>query len=392
MNRLAIITTHPIQYNAPLFKLLNERNQITIKVFYTWGTSSLENKYDPGFKKNITWDIPLLNGYEYSFVKNTSSKPGSHHYRGIANPTLIADIEQWGADAILFYGWKFKSHFKAIKYFKNKVPVFFRGDSNLMDEISGIRKMIRSVVLKYVYKNIDVALFTGAANKAYFKAFGLDDNQLFFMPHAIDNKRFSNSEKNTKSATSLRSELGIPYDALVFLFAGKLESKKQPDVLAKVFSSINDKNIFLLIVGSGDLEASVKSNFSNYTNIIFLGFRNQNQMPAIYNTCDVFILPSKGPNETWGLAINEAMAAGKAIICSNACGASLDIVRDGENGIVFDKNNTNTLLDSLNFFIKNIKKAKSMGLKSTVIIEDYSYENDCLIIEKLLLSLNCKKG
>lgn len=65
MKRLAIITTHPIQYNAPLFKLLTQRNNITIKVFYTWGKSVLENKYDPGFKKNIEWDIPLLDGYGF---------------------------------------------------------------------------------------------------------------------------------------------------------------------------------------------------------------------------------------------------------------------------------------------------------------------------------------
>lgn len=391
MKKLAIITTHPIQYNAPLFKLLNEHSQINIKVFYTWGASSLINKFDPGFNQNVTWDIPLLEGYAYSFVKNISNNPGSHHYSGIVNPTLISEINEWAPDVVLFYGWKFNSHLKAIKYFKNKIPVLFRGDSTLMDEISGIKKMTRSIVLKYVYKNIDIALFTGAANKAYFKAFGLNENQLFFMPHAIDNCRFSNSDNNIKFASSLRGKLGIPLDALVFLFAGKLESKKQPDVLAKVFSTITDKNAFLLIVGSGDLEVSLKLNFSKNNNIKFLGFQNQVQMPVIYNACDVFVLPSKGPNETWGLAINEAMAAGKAIICSNACGASLDIVRNGENGFVFEKGNENALLKCLSYFINDKKRAALMGEKSSEIIKDYGYKDDCEVLEQLVLSLNCIK-
>ena len=71
--RLAIITTHPIQYNAPMFALLSTRGKVQVKVFYTWGESVLKDKYDPGFGKNISWDIPLLDGYDYCFIKNVAS-------------------------------------------------------------------------------------------------------------------------------------------------------------------------------------------------------------------------------------------------------------------------------------------------------------------------------
>ena len=66
--RLAIITTHPIQYNAPFFELLHSRNNIEIMIFYTWGKEALEEKYDPGFDKKIKWDIDLLKGYPYQFL------------------------------------------------------------------------------------------------------------------------------------------------------------------------------------------------------------------------------------------------------------------------------------------------------------------------------------
>ena len=126
MKKLAIVTTHPIQYNAPVFRLLTERNNVKIKVFYTWGESVLKNKYDPGFGKIIQWDIPLLHGYDYSMVKNTSKDAGSHHFRGIVNPDLNKEIEHWGANAVLIYGWSFKSHLSCMKYFHGKVPVLFR--------------------------------------------------------------------------------------------------------------------------------------------------------------------------------------------------------------------------------------------------------------------------
>ena len=119
--KLAIITTHPIQYNAPLFKLLTEKNQISIKVFYTWGEDSIKQKFDPGFQRNIEWDIPLLEGYDYAMVENVSKNPGSHHYKGIINPTLNKEIEEWGADAILIYGWNFNSHLKCLQFFSSWV-------------------------------------------------------------------------------------------------------------------------------------------------------------------------------------------------------------------------------------------------------------------------------
>src|SRR4051812_18865346 len=97
--RLAIVTTHPIQYYAPIFKLLSKRGKIAIKVFYTWGESGFTNKFDPGFGKIIEWDVPLLDGYEYEFLENIANDKGSHHFNGIVNPDIINTIEKWKADA-----------------------------------------------------------------------------------------------------------------------------------------------------------------------------------------------------------------------------------------------------------------------------------------------------
>src|SRR6478609_3539591 len=98
--KLAIITTHPIQYYAPVFKLLHQRKIIDIKVFYTWGEGAA-NKYDPDFGKAIAWDIPLLDGYPYEWAENTAADAGSHHFQGIINPGLINQINNYNPDAVL---------------------------------------------------------------------------------------------------------------------------------------------------------------------------------------------------------------------------------------------------------------------------------------------------
>ena len=390
LTKLAIITTHPIQYNAPLFKMLSERKNVAIKVFYTWGESASGNKFDPGFKRDVEWDIPLLEGYEHTFVRNVASSPGSHHYKGIENPTLINEIQQWGTNAVLVYGWNFKSHLAAIRFFKNKIPVFFRGDSTLLDEKKGAKQFIRKLILRYVYSYIDITFYAGVANKAYFKALGLKDKQLVFMPHAVDNSRFAANEVNMAAGRKLRGELNIPRDVVVFLFAGKLEEKKQPQFLIEAFLSLNITNAFLIIAGSGELNKGLTDIYSGHRSIKFIGFQNQQQMPAVYNACDVFVLPSKGPNETWGLALNEAMAAEKAVIGSNKCGGSYDLIKENVNGFVINSTDSSSLITALNFFIKNKNETAKMGTYSLEIIRPYSFLECCHVIETAIDGMDKK--
>jgi glycosyltransferase involved in cell wall biosynthesis len=387
MKRLAIITTHPIQYNAPFFKKLTKRKKIELKVFYTWSQSMEGVKFDPGFGKVIQWDLPLLEGYSHTFSENVSSSPGSHHYKGIDNPFLIQEIEKWQPDALLVYGWRFKSHLKAMRYFKGKIPLLFRGDSTLLDEKTGLKKYIRRVILKLIYSYVDIALYAGNANKEYFKVHGLKENELFFMPHAIDNMRFANSPNISKLGLGLREKLQIPKDALVFLFAGKLDENKNIALLLNAFNSAKNESSFLLITGNGSSEADLKATFSEIQNIRFLDFQNQQMMPALYASANVFVLPSI--SETWGLAINEAMAAGMAIIISNSCGASFDLVKDNKNGFVFETKNIESLKKCLQYFVENPNAANNMGEVSTEIIKYYSYENDCIAVETALEAVNC---
>jgi len=229
MKKLAILTSHPIQYNAPLFKILEERKIIQLKIFYTWGKDVMENKYDPGFKKNITWDIPLLDGYEYEFIENTAKNKGSHHFKGIQNPDIIKKIETYNPDSLLIFGWAFASHLKVIRYFGNKIPVYFRGDSTLLDKTKKYKVLARSILLKWVYSHISYALYVGENNKKYFLKYGLKDQQLVFAAHAIDNNRFANPDEVYQTeAIHWRKQLNIYNDDLVFIFSGKLEQKKIP--------------------------------------------------------------------------------------------------------------------------------------------------------------------
>ena len=385
MLRLAIITTHPIQYNAPMFELLAERGKIEVMVFYTWGESAI-NKYDPGFDKIIEWDIPLLKGYSFCFVKNVSANPGSNSFMGIDNPTLIKEISNWKADAVLVYGWCFKSHLKAIRYFHKKIPVIFRGDSTTLNEKKGLKKIARTLFLKWVYNHVDYALYVGVHNKSYFKKHGLKEDQLVLAPHAIDNSRFAQpDDEYNEAARKWRYELGVKEHELSILFAGKIEEVKNPAYLVALAKKMQGLPIKIIMVGNGHLEHEIKASSADCSNIIFLDFQNQRNMPVVYRLGDLFILPSK--SETWGLGVNEAMACGKGVLVSDRCGCAADLVINDLNGYVFSIERTNDLLNKIKDLLVHKERVKIMGLASSKKVEDFSFLNTARAIEMTIMTI-----
>ncbi len=336
MKKIAIISSHPIQYNAPFFREISLMPEIDLIVFYTWGVEGAKSKFDPDFNQQIEWDIPLLEGYAYRFCENTSKHPGSHHFYGIKNPSLINQIKELNPDIIWVWGWAFHSHLSVLRHFKGKTKIWFRGDSTLLDEKRGfsIKFFLRKVFLKWVYSHVDKAFFVGSLNKQYFIKFGLQKNQLVKAPHSVDNSRFFNiSTSDELRLSEIKSSLQIEEGDFVLLFAGKLEPKKNPKFLVHILNQRNDKNLKLIFVGNGVLESELKD--ASDSRIKFLDFQNQTSMPLVYRLADLFILPSLGPCETWGLAINESLASGTPVAASVYCGGAIDLINEN-NGFIFD--------------------------------------------------------
>lgn len=371
MRKLAIITSHPIQYYAPFFAVMAKDASILLMVYYTLGKSIIE---DVGFNQDINWDLPLLKGYDYTFLENTAKIPGSHHYSGIVNPGLIASIENFSPDVLLVYGWSYQSHLKAIKHFSTKIPIWFRGDSTLLDKQSYWKKITRKIVLSYIYKHINKAFYVGTSNYEYFNYYGLKPKQLTFAPHAVDNLRFG--ENRSGEAAEIRERFNIRSDEILILFAGKFENKKNPLLLLNSFKDLNQSNVHLLFVGSGKLDYQLKLAASKLDNrrIHFMGFMNQTEIPAVYQACDIFCLPSQGPGETWGLAVNEAMASAKAILISDKVGCAADLIINGHNGYIFKSGNANDLSEKLNLLCQNRKALKQMGQASMDIIGKWNFQ------------------
>jgi glycosyltransferase involved in cell wall biosynthesis len=190
-----------------------------------------------------------------------------------------------------------------------------------------------------VYRHIDVALAVGSNNRDYFRWCGVPSERIGFAPHAVDVKRFSTDDvEHSQQVARWRTELGIAPEATTLVYAGKLQPKKDPLLLLEAFLRAGASG-HLVFVGEGPLEAQLRRRASGCTRIHFLPFQNQRAMPAVYRLGDVFVLPSRGPGETWGLALNEAMASRRPVIASDRVGGARDLVLQGVNGWMFESGN-----------------------------------------------------
>ncbi len=385
MKRLAVIDSHPIQYNAPIFQLLAKRSNLQLKVFYTWGEDVLKRKFDPGFGKEITWDIPLLEGYEYEFMKNVAPEPNASSFGGIDNPDIFRHIDAWKPDALLVFGWSFKTNLRILRHYKGKVPIIFRGDSTLLREKAGftLKKMARRLFLRWVYRHVDTALFVGMHNKAYYRAHGVSEHKLVYAPHAIDNARFSAHDESLQREASLwKAQLGIPGDHLVVLFAGKLEPIKNVDYLLTVARQLKKEKISFIIVGNGPEEQRLKKEAEPFNHVHFLDFQNQAKMPLVYRLGDVLMLCSH--SETWGLALNEAMACGLMITASETCGAGPELIEEGVNGISFAKEDTTKVVSFLTTMLQEPEGLKQGKQRSKELIQKFNFGTIAEAIEQVV--------
>ena len=384
--RLAIIATHPIQYYAPLFRLLTSRGNVDVRVFYGWEGATTKEAFDPGFGQSVKWDIPLLDGYDHVFVRNTSRDPGTHHFRGIISDELIPQVSQWRPDVVLVYGWSYQAHLAALRYFHGRVPVFFRGDSTLLDETLGIKVLLRRLWLAWVYRHVDCALFVGTENKSYYRRHGVGEDRLVWAPHSVDNDRFADVDgRAQREADEWRRSLGIEPSAQVLLFAAKLERRKAPDRLLDAFLRRARDDEHLIIAGVGELEGRLREMASGRSNVHFIGFQNQSAMPTVYRLGDALVLPSLR-GETWGLAVNEAMASQRPVIVSDRVGCASDLVAQRGTGIVYPAADANGLERALARMLDDPPPRMRMGVTARQLIESWSLAVQAERIEQAVCS------
>ncbi len=387
---LVFINTHPIQYFVPLYREIEKINFFNQKIIYltNHGTNS---KFDKEFNTKFKWDIPLLEGYNYDFIKNNSLSPGVYNgFFGVVNFSIIKKLYNLKKNTIVVvHGWSPLSCFASIvlsKIFGSKTCL--RAETPLSHEIkkSKVKLFFRKIIFKYfLFKMIDKFLFIGKENKKFYKFYGVNEKKLIYTPYSVNNNKFHNLFiDNIDKKNQFKKELGLDLNQKIILFSGKLISKKNPIDLLESVISIKNKDLFVVFMGDGILRKkmetiAIENNFTNYK---ITGFVNQSEVYKYYLISDLFVMCS-GIGETWGLSTNEAMNFNLPVVISSLTGCSSNLV--DKNGYIFKTGDVKDLSLKIKMFFKNnLEIRNEMGLKSKEIISKYSYEKIINGLKKII--------
>lgn len=374
--KIAYLLTHPIQYVSPLFREFSKRKDVDLIVYYC-SDESIRGSYDPNFKQKVKWDIPLLKGYKFKFLKNHSPFPSLYRpLIGLINLGIIKEISNNKYDIVIIYGWNFGTAiigFVICKFLKIKTATF--NETPLKLEIKKLLwlLLLKKIILGILFRIIDFFIVPGKGAKDFIKFYGGKENKIIITGYPVDNDFFhSQYKKLKKSRDILRENLGLRKDTFVILFVGKLIQRKNPMSILETLKELKEFDISAIFVGDGDL----KNNLVNYTqkndlkNVLFLGFANQTEISKYYTISDVLILPSE--YETWGLVVNEGMNFGLPAIVSDNCGCSNELVKDGYNGFVI--NNIKNILKDLILKLYNDKELlNKMGKNALDSVKKMNY-------------------
>jgi glycosyltransferase involved in cell wall biosynthesis len=385
--RVACLVSHPIQYQAPLFRYLAARPGIGLTVFFL-SDLSVHAYRDSGFGLDVKWDLPLLDGYQHEFLPRIGSGNGLSFWRPWTFG-LRARLRRGQFDALWVHGYAHRGCLAGIAAAKSlNIPVLLRGDSNLLSETGDTLKLgVKRIAMPALLRTIDGVLSIGRLNRDYYLRYGVGSQRIFPMPYAVDNEFFRTAAERARPYRErLRGELGLKPGRAVILFASKMQPHKRACDLLEAYARLSPDGVaepesYLVFAGDGEERANLerRTRELKWDSIRFIGFRNQSELPPLYDLCDLFVLPSD--YEPWGLVVNEAMNAGKPVIVSDRVGAGPDLIDDGVNGFVYPARDVAALAARLRQLIDSTEHRAAMGARALEKVArlDFAADRDGLL-------------
>lgn len=380
--RLAFLASHPIQYQAPLFRALTTSGRLDLEVLFL-SDFGVEPTFDPGFGREIQFDVPLVEGFAHRFLPNYGLRVIDPSL-SLINPSLVKHLRSSRIDGVVVQGYAHISDWIAFaSVATTDARLLLRGETLEPSAPAAVSRhwRLKRRLLAPVIRRTDACLAIGHRNAAFYRCVGARANQVVSAPYSVDNEHFARGGANGRRSRARKlSGLGLDPQLPTVLFAGKLIRRKRVLDLVAAMDRL-DGAASLVIIGDGEQRRDVASLAGDRPWMRALGFVNQVDLATWYGACDIVVLPSD--HETWGLTINEAMAAGAVPVVSDAVGCAPDLVNGGA-GRVFPVGDIEALARSLEGLL-DLSVRDAARLKSLHRIERYGLSATVAGIEMAML-------
>jgi len=347
---------------------------------------------DPEFGVEVAWDIPLLDGYRWVHPPNRSPKPGLGRFFGLFNPGLWTLVQRGAFDVVVCFGYRAASFWiAALAAKRSGAALVFATDAHTLAPRDGARWKLplKRAALPRIFALADAALAPSSRTAAFLHALGVPKGCVFLTPYVVDNEFFARRAA-VADRREVRRRWGVPEDALVALFVGKLAPWKRPADLLEAAALVS--GLHVVLAGEGPLRRILEdraraSDLAGRAR--FLGFVNQSALPEAYAAADVLVLPSE--YEPFGVVVNEAFSCGVPAVVSDACGSAGDLVRDGVTGYIVPVGDGTTLADRLARLGADPDLRLAMGEAARKRIADWGPQQNAEAFARACLEIAARK-
>jgi glycosyltransferase involved in cell wall biosynthesis len=360
--RLVILTEIIAPYRIPVFNALAQLEGIELHVIFLAET-------DPGFhdwlvyKEEIFFSHQVLPSHRWRWQRNNV----------LVNRGVNAALRKASPEIILCGGYGYLASWQALLWARrNRVPFLLWAESTARD-LRANNRLIEFLKDKFMGK-CDGFVVPGKSSQKYLESFGISPQRIFTAPNAVDNDLFGRAADNFRgNGAKCRAELKLP--PRFFLFVGRLTVDKGVFDLLRSYGTLSPElraRVGLVFAGDGPARAELERRSENLTpgSVLFPGFIHREKLANYYALAEVFVLPTH--TDTWGLVVNEAMACGLPIICTDVAGCVADLVEDGWNGRLVPARSVEQLSRALEQLARDPETIRVMGENSKKRIVHYS--------------------
>lgn len=250
------------------------------------------------------------------------------------------------------------------KYAKKKKKLFMMTLHNarpvgISPTITTLGTFYDAVYGKKLLKAADRIIAVCRFVKEDIAKYGIDKAKIEVIHNGVDTEFFKPSKKTFKE------KYADKFDTL-FVFLGRLIPQKGLPYLIDAMAEVAKEypKTGLLIVGKGKEKSKLERRVRRLAldkNVIFPGFIPEEQLPHVYSSADVYVLPSLW--EVLPISLLEASACGAPLLASDA-GGNPEVIENGVNGFIFKRGDTKALAQKMRTLIGDPKMRRKMGRES----------------------------
>ena len=375
--RVLAVASHPVQYMAPIFRRIANHPSFDLHVSYC-SLGGAEKTHDPEFITNIKWDVPLLDGYSWSQIRNRGS--GGESFFGLTNPGLWRLIRDGDFDAVLSFTGYLRASFwiTLVASRLSKAAFLFGTDATtLMPRDGRSWKIIfKKIFWPHLFRLADQVLVPSSGSLDLMLSLGLPSERVTLTPYSVDNDWWMQQSARVDCAAT-RAAWRASQHHTVVVFCAKLQPWKRPADLLRAFAKADIANALLLFAGEGPLRGQLESEAAALgvaSRVRFLGFVNQSQLPAVYSSADLMVLPSE--YEPFAVVVNEAMCCACPVVVSDRVGAGHDLVAHVAPQFIYPCGDVDALADVLKDALADRTRLQFVGRTSLAHIQTWSPERN----------------